>query len=772
MNFGNFTTADFGYDTKKRLKEIIFRNGQQTLFDGIGVAYNDANYKTSRTNLSRGNILETFTYTSKLPAQLKESNKLYPQGSFSSKPNFSLLSEKFDQDNADRINRYIEADLPKRFEFDQENQPGNILDEATQTALANHDYDANGNQIEKRYGNGNTQRRIQFDFKNLPVTATTFSSSGQQTNSINYTYDALGRRIIKAANGQKTRYVNFGKDIIQERDGNSDQETFSYVYQGIDRPVAMFRNTTDPTNRTLFYATDDNGNVTSLTNESGQVVERYYYKAYGDFRVTADTEPPQILRVKITTDGSALEFDFSEEMTNTALSSVLVNDGALTGTASFLDAEKTKMRWAFGQNLPQAGEQIEIRVTETAQDLSLRSLTPFRIFANYTAGAEVFVAAVSDLYTGEKIHSKSTVDNLLTFQGARYEPELRMYYLRARLLDTETFQFISVDPEHYGTGPNLYAFAHNNPLSLRDSEGTDAGALQALPDDLHVEEWKYINGYDNGDPIGRMALQNRDIMSPDENWPSVLLSTTSHCAEYGRDHRTMFNCTTNALEHSVSWSEADAIAARIANRTFPQKGNSDHAQLAQGILQAKAPVDMMGAGLELFFTAVVPVAFFEGAPIRLALGNPILATSNKLPMLHLDSIIARNYQRYYNDAWLQTVKRFNEGEFPIHPSMNWETILGQEVDAIARARLRNSLPKYGIFREPGPEVMVNRRLYDPSGSGKFRVPDLRLNTTRRVFDGTIGDKLLTDPQPRDFHTFTGGYKVEIIRPRVGPKFKK
>jgi predicted carbohydrate-binding protein with CBM5 and CBM33 domain len=94
--------------------------------------------------------------------------------------------------------------------------------------------------------------------------------------------------------------------------------------------------------------------------------------------------------------------------------------------------------------------------------------------------------------------------------------------------------------------------------------------------------------------------------------------------------------------------------------------------------------------------------------------------------------------------------------------------LGQRTDAIARNRLKNYPQREGIPEGHGTDVLVNRWLVDPAGSGNYRVPDIRLQRTRTILDGTIGDKPLSMPQVQDFINFSGSDRVFIVRPQVGP----
>ncbi len=99
-----------------------------------------------------------------------------------------------------------------------------------------------------------------------------------------YVYDPLGRRIQKTVNGVVTTYLNDGEDIVTELDASGVVLTTFVHGPGIDEPLTMTRS-----GRTYFYHRDGLGSVTHLTDESGQVVQRYQYDAYGS--ITAQLDP-------------------------------------------------------------------------------------------------------------------------------------------------------------------------------------------------------------------------------------------------------------------------------------------------------------------------------------------------------------------------------------------------------------------------------------------------------------------------------------------------
>jgi len=60
------------------------------------------------------------------------------------------------------------------------------------------------------------------------------------------------------------------------------------------------------------------------------------------------------------------------------------------------------------------------------------------------------------------------------FASKPYEPVSGLYFSRARLYDAASGRFIQPDPKGLVDGPNVYAFARNNPMCYADPDGTEA----------------------------------------------------------------------------------------------------------------------------------------------------------------------------------------------------------------------------------------------------------------------------------------------------------
>lgn len=126
----------------------------------------------------------------------------------------------------------------------------------------------------------------------------------------------------------------------------------------------------------------------------------------------------------------------------------------------------------------------------------------------------------------------------------------------------------------------------------------------------------------------------------------------------------------------------------------------------------------------------------------------------------LRDAVGVRYQALYDQGYTVTMNRVRQGLVANNP-----TAIGSEVDSFARTGLRQWLGSQGISEQM---VRVNRRLYDPFGSGVYRIPDVYIPSTKSVFDGTIGFKTSEWDQTIQFHDFSDWGNVTIVRPTQMP----
>ncbi|MFT5241035.1 MAG: RHS repeat-associated protein [Kiritimatiellia bacterium] len=157
------------------------------------------------------------------------------------------------------------------------------MDQYTQTPLGQHGYDTNGNLVVVNDPIGETVYR--YDYADRLVQVDVDDGVGSLTTRLVFTYDALGRRISKtsvASGLPPTRYVyDDGVDddcdgILEMRPGNGLDQRFVHVAGSVPTCVRIGQ-----AGDIVHYLCDDLGNIVALTDEAGNVLERYEYDDYG-----------------------------------------------------------------------------------------------------------------------------------------------------------------------------------------------------------------------------------------------------------------------------------------------------------------------------------------------------------------------------------------------------------------------------------------------------------------------------------------------------------
>ena len=97
-----------------------------------------------------------------------------------------------------------------------------------------------------------------------------------------YTYDAFNRRITKTVGNTTERYTYDDWNIVEISTNSNDYTNI--IDSGTDRHIAI-EVTANNTSTLYYFLTDERGNVTALTDVSGNVLERYRYRVYGDFEI-------------------------------------------------------------------------------------------------------------------------------------------------------------------------------------------------------------------------------------------------------------------------------------------------------------------------------------------------------------------------------------------------------------------------------------------------------------------------------------------------------
>jgi RHS repeat-associated protein len=198
----------------------------------------------------------------------------------------STRSETFDYDNLNRlttitgpVNRTISyhanGNISLKSGVGLYVYPTNGIRPHAVSSLAfigtSYTYDANGNLTGVT---GTGAKSIAYTSFNKPKTIS--NASGTTT----FTYDANYNRLIKAAPGGTTTYI--GK-LYEKFVSGSTTTQKNYIYAG-NNLVGVFSTLSNGTSNTRYFQTDHLGSVEVITNESGGVVQRLSYDAWGKRR--------------------------------------------------------------------------------------------------------------------------------------------------------------------------------------------------------------------------------------------------------------------------------------------------------------------------------------------------------------------------------------------------------------------------------------------------------------------------------------------------------
>jgi len=175
-----------------------------------------------------------------------------------------------------------------------------------------------------------------------------------------------------------------------------------------------------------------------------------------------------------------------------------------------------------------------------------------------------------------------------------------------------------------------------------------------------------------------------------------------------------------------------------------------------------------GIGIGSATRAVGPVARVLGEiTTPVAESNTLIGNSGFRGVGEFTDAVTTKYQTLYDEHYAGTMQLVSRDLIPNDP-----LIIGKRTDALARVDLRDWLENIeGIKEGRGQIIQVNRRLYDPLGSGNYRMPDVYIPESQTILDGSLQFKTNTMAQITDYQAFSRGAKVIIIRPSGAPSVR-
>ncbi len=189
------------------------------------------------------------------------------------------LSEQFTYDNGYRLLGYKRGNaLPDTYNYDAvgNRTTSGINGVNTTYTVNNLNQLTSINGVTLTYDN---RGNLTFDgafYKTYDAENRLLKDSSSPSSVIRYAYDAFGRRVVKTINGQSFKYTYAGFAQIEEREGNTNALLSRTIFRNFLSPVANEKNS-----NIFYYHQNEQNSVEAITNNEGDLIERYQYDVYG-----------------------------------------------------------------------------------------------------------------------------------------------------------------------------------------------------------------------------------------------------------------------------------------------------------------------------------------------------------------------------------------------------------------------------------------------------------------------------------------------------------
>jgi RHS repeat-associated protein len=252
-------TGSTGLDQFGRVVDQNWQNSSGTSIDDFQYSYDANSNVLSRYDAVNPGNSETYTYDNL--NRLTGMNR----GTTGDEPTFEMTW------NLDALGNWHSAGGDSGETSRANNAQNQITSQSSDIAgsggSGNFTYDPNGNLTSQPDG-----QTYFYDAWNRLVDVNTGS------DVVSYTYDALGRRITETDNNTGVTTDNYfsGQNLIEQQQSGTTTSQFVwgpfYVNQLVQETSSS---------GTFYVQQDANWNITSISNSSGGVVERYQYDPYG-----------------------------------------------------------------------------------------------------------------------------------------------------------------------------------------------------------------------------------------------------------------------------------------------------------------------------------------------------------------------------------------------------------------------------------------------------------------------------------------------------------
>ena len=518
-------TTSYSYDVDGNLVTLTDANGHATL-DGFDLL-NELNAETMPTGSPRqtrtydpaGNLVSSADYNGKTTNYTYDPlNRLLSR---TPDPSLPDTPESFTYTPTGKRASMSDASGTTIYTYDSMDR---LIAKATPQGTLNYTYDtasnvasmvsSNANGISVQYAYDTLNRLSAVVDNRLPAGANTTTYTYDPASNLvtaaypngtqsTVTYDDLNR--LTALNGTRASYsYTLGPTGYRTAAVESSGRALAWSYDGIYR-LTSETITLDPhsNNGTVAYGLDPVGNRLSQTSSlPGIASGAFTYNV--DDRLSTDTYDNN--GNTLVSGANNFTYDFEnrlKSMNSVAVTNIydgdgnrvaktvggvttryLVDDLSPTGYAQVVEelvSGAVQRTYAYGLQRVNQDQLMSGRWTPSFYEYdglgSVRTLTDS-------------TGSVTDTYDydawGNTVNVSGSTPNLYLYRGEQYDPDLRLYYLRARYLNPLTGRFITKDrytgDAYWPVSLHRYLYAASNPIDFLDPSGydTERGFLQTL----------------------------------------------------------------------------------------------------------------------------------------------------------------------------------------------------------------------------------------------------------------------------------------------------
>lgn len=297
-------TFNFGYDNANRLTSILRPGAVNST-----LAYDNNNFLTGYVHKQSSTTIESLIYTRDQIGNRTSLTTLHGTHLYTYDDNGQLKTSSHPEADAlHRLESFTYDSLGNRITDNQ----GNYSYDNKKIRLEEdykhiYVYDLNGNLVSKQErGLSGKTWNYSYSSENQLLLVEFFNGSSK-LKSVAFTYDVQGRRIKKTVNdlqnskSYERKFIYNGNEIIAEL--NEDDDVLAkYTHSGLQSDdLLAVEITSEGVNAGLSTATgtylflkDGLGSIQSITNASGNIIQRYVYSSFGKLLKLVDSSGTEI----------------------------------------------------------------------------------------------------------------------------------------------------------------------------------------------------------------------------------------------------------------------------------------------------------------------------------------------------------------------------------------------------------------------------------------------------------------------------------------------